>query len=87
MAYLTRLVTPPGGLILDPFGGTGTTAVAALQEHFRVIVCEQDPEYLEIIKARIADQQHEPVSPRPRQAKRPTAELSLPLFDSQPIGP
>jgi site-specific DNA-methyltransferase (adenine-specific) len=53
MQYLVRLVTPPNGLILDPFGGTGTTAAAAIQEGFKIILCEQDAEYAEIIKGRI----------------------------------
>ncbi len=42
MRYLVRLVTPPGGVTLDPFLGSGTTAVAALQEGFRVIGIERD---------------------------------------------
>jgi site-specific DNA-methyltransferase (adenine-specific) len=42
MRYLCRLVTPPGGVVLDPFLGSGTTALAALQEGFRVIGMERD---------------------------------------------
>lgn len=53
MAYLVRLVTPPGGLVLDPFMGSGSTGKAAMREGFRFIGCEMSPEYLEIARARI----------------------------------
>lgn len=56
MAYLVRLVTPPGGTVLDPFMGSGSTGKACMREGFRFIGCELDPEYLEIARARI---QHE----------------------------
>jgi hypothetical protein len=52
MRYLCRLVTPPGGLILDPFAGSGSTGKAALLEGFRVILCEQDETYMPLIDAR-----------------------------------
>ncbi len=55
MRWLCRLVTPPGGLILDPFCGSGSTGVAALAEGFRFIGIEQDAEYVEIAKRRIAN--------------------------------
>jgi DNA modification methylase len=54
MAYLIRLVTPKGGVVLDPFLGSGTTAVAAIQEGVDWIGCEREPEYVAIIEARIA---------------------------------
>jgi site-specific DNA-methyltransferase (adenine-specific) len=54
IAYLIRLVTPKGGTVLDPFMGSGTTAVAAIQEGVDWIGCEQEPEYVAIIEARIA---------------------------------
>jgi site-specific DNA-methyltransferase (adenine-specific) len=53
MRYLCRLVTPPGGVVLDPFMGSGSTGKAALLEGFRFIGCEMSPEYFEIAKARI----------------------------------
>ena len=53
MAYLVRLVTPPGGTVLDPFMGSGSTGKAAMREGFRFIGCEMSPEYLEIARARI----------------------------------
>jgi DNA modification methylase len=43
--YLVRLVTPPGGVVLDPFAGTGTTGQAAFLEGFRAVLVEREPEY------------------------------------------
>jgi len=54
MKYLIRLVVPKGGTVLDPFLGSGTTAVAAIEEGVEWIGCEREPEYVEIIKARVA---------------------------------
>jgi len=54
MRYLCRLVTPPGGVVLDPFMGSGSTGKAALLEGFRFIGCERSPEYVAIARARIA---------------------------------
>jgi DNA modification methylase len=53
MRYLCRLVTPPGGVVLDPFMGSGSTGKAAMLEGFQFIGCEMSPEYFEIAKARI----------------------------------
>lgn len=53
MRYLCRLVTPPGGVVLDPFTGSGSTGKAAMLEGFRFIGCELSTEYAEIAKARI----------------------------------
>ena len=53
MRYLCRLVTPPGGVVLDPFMGSGSTGKAAMREGLRFIGCEMSPEYLEIARARI----------------------------------
>jgi len=46
-------VTPPGGLVLDPFTGSGTTGCAALCEDFRFLGFEQDPEYAEVARERM----------------------------------
>lgn len=54
MAYLLRLVTPPGGIPFDPFMGSGSTGVAAMREGFQFIGIEMDPEYLAIAEKRIA---------------------------------
>jgi site-specific DNA-methyltransferase (adenine-specific) len=53
MRYLCRLVTPPGGIVLDPFMGSGSTGKAAALEGFRFIGIERDPAYLEIARSRI----------------------------------
>jgi site-specific DNA-methyltransferase (adenine-specific) len=53
MSYLCRLVTPPGGLVLDPFMGSGTTGVAALREGFNFIGIEREAEYFALAKARL----------------------------------
>jgi site-specific DNA-methyltransferase (adenine-specific) len=54
MRYLCRLVTPAGGIVLDPFMGSGSTGKAAVLEGFRFIGIERDPEYIDIARARIA---------------------------------
>ena len=54
MRWLCRLITPPGGVILDPFNGSGTTGMAALDEGFRYIGIEREEHYLDISKRRIA---------------------------------
>jgi site-specific DNA-methyltransferase (adenine-specific) len=53
MAYLCRLVTPPGGTVLDPFMGSGTTIKAALSEGFDAIGIERDPAYYAIAQERL----------------------------------
>lgn len=53
MRWLVRLVTPPGGAVLDPFMGSGSTGVAALEEGFDFVGIERDPHYFEIAKRRL----------------------------------
>lgn len=53
MEYLCRLITPPGGIVLDPFMGSGTTGIAAKNLGFDFIGMELNPEYFEIAKRRI----------------------------------
>jgi site-specific DNA-methyltransferase (adenine-specific) len=55
MAWLCRLVTPPGGLVIDPFLGSGTTLLAAQEEGLRGIGIELAPEYVKIATARLQD--------------------------------
>jgi DNA modification methylase len=59
MRYLCRLVTPPKGIILDPFTGSGSTGSAAMLEGFNFIGIEREAEYVEIAKARIEKAQDE----------------------------
>lgn len=53
MRWLVRLVTPPGGTVLEPFAGSGTTVEACLLEGFRCIAIEREPDYLPLIRQRI----------------------------------
>ena len=53
MKYLCRLVTPTGGVVLDPFMGSGSTGMAAKDEGFDFIGIEKEQEYFEIAEARI----------------------------------
>jgi site-specific DNA-methyltransferase (adenine-specific) len=53
MSWLIRMVTPPGGIVLDPFLGSGSTAVAAVGCGFDWIGIELDPEYVAIAEQRL----------------------------------
>lgn len=53
MCWLVRLTCPPGGVVLDPFTGSGTTGIAALREHRRFIGIERDAGYAQIARARL----------------------------------
>jgi site-specific DNA-methyltransferase (adenine-specific) len=54
MQYLVRLVTPRGGIVLDPFMGSGSTGKAAEREGMSFIGIELDPQYIEIARRRIS---------------------------------
>lgn len=54
MRWLVRLVTPPGGLVLDPFAGSGTTGMAAAMEGMRAVLIEREAEYVADINRRLA---------------------------------
>lgn len=51
--WCIRLITPPRGVVLDPFGGSGTTAQAALETGFGCITCDSEPEYIPLILQRL----------------------------------
>jgi DNA modification methylase len=53
MAYLVRLVTAPGGTVLDPFAGSGTTCLAAIEEGMHYVGIEREDEYIAIARARV----------------------------------
>jgi site-specific DNA-methyltransferase (adenine-specific) len=53
MRWLVRLVTPPGGIVLEPFAGSGTTVEACLLEGFRCVAIEREADYLPLIVQRI----------------------------------
>jgi hypothetical protein len=61
MQYLCRLVTPPGGVVLDPFMGSGSTGKAAVLEGFRFVGIEKETEYYAIAEKRIAEAQLQPL--------------------------
>ncbi len=55
MRWLVRLVTPPGGVVLDPFAGSGSTLLAASREGVRCIGVEREPEYAAIARRRFEE--------------------------------
>jgi DNA modification methylase len=61
MRWLVRLVTPPGGTVLEPFAGSGTTVEACILEGFGCVAVERDPDYLPLIRQRI-DRRRDPVA-------------------------
>jgi DNA modification methylase len=82
--WLCRLITPPGGLILDCFLGSGTTGIAAIREGFRLIGIEDDPEYIAIAEARIAEARRRverPHAPAVKVNGPKRRTKTTPLFD------
>ena len=55
MQYLCRLITPTGGVVLDPYMGSGSTGKAAVKEGFSFVGCELDKDYYKIAKERIGN--------------------------------
>jgi site-specific DNA-methyltransferase (adenine-specific) len=53
MQYLCRLITPPGGTVLDPFAGSGSTGEAAYREGFNCVLIEREADYVEDIRERL----------------------------------
>jgi DNA modification methylase len=74
MRWLVRLVTPPGGTVLDPFAGSGTTGIAATLEGFDFIGIEREAEYVEIAKARIEHWQKVPQGTETKAALKQEAK-------------
>lgn len=60
MRWLVHLVTPPGGTVLDPFTGSGSTGIATLQEGFTFIGCERESQYAEIAVHRLTHATRKP---------------------------
>jgi len=83
MRWLVRLVTPRGGLVLDAFGGSGTTGVAAILEGCRFIAAEADADSVETARARLALAERgeiaPPREPKPKQPRK-AAEPQPALF-------
>lgn len=87
MAYLVKLVTPPGGVVLDPFAGSGTTGMACMREGFDAVLIERELEYYQDILRRLdhvkgADT---PLFSAPASSPEPQPEMALPLCGSAGI--
>ena len=57
MSYLCRLITPTGGVVLDPYMGSGSTGKAAVREGFSFVGCELDKDYFDIATARVTNEE------------------------------
>ena len=77
MRYLCRLVTPPGGVVLDPFLGSGSTGRGAVLEGFGFVGIELDPQYLAIARARIEAAHVLPVEAEGIKRPQPVGQLGL----------
>lgn len=71
MRWLVRLVTPAGGVVLDPFAGSGTTGEAAMLEGFDSILIEGEAEHLPLIDVRIARSADDTTPPAPEPEPTP----------------
>ena len=71
MRYLVRLVTRKGGIVLDPFMGSGTTGVAAIQEGMNFVGMEREPHYYEIAQRRISQANTIEQNPKDMQMELP----------------
>ncbi|MBZ9888101.1 site-specific DNA-methyltransferase [Mesorhizobium sp. BR1-1-3] len=79
MQWLCRMVTPPGGVVLDPFAGSGSTGEAAWREGFRAILIEREEEYQADIAERLRLADKGPATRKARAIKQ-VANDNLPLF-------
>jgi DNA modification methylase len=77
MQWLVRLITPPGGVVLDPFAGSGSTGAAAVAEGVRAILIEREAEYQSDIRRRFGG------LPEPVEAA-PEPEPAPPVVDPEP---
>ena len=91
MAWLVRLITPKGGVVLDPFGGSGSTALAAMREGCDAIIIEREAKHADSIRRKVAWARGEGALTaqeilRGQIAKDPggMAGEDTPLFASQP---
>jgi site-specific DNA-methyltransferase (adenine-specific) len=74
MQYLIKMITPPNGIVLDPFCGSGTTGVACKLEGFQFVGMEQDPDYSKIAEGRIKNYKEEKEKTpknKPKEDKQP----------------
>lgn len=75
MQYLIRHITPPGGVVLDPFAGSGTTGVAAQREGFDCILMEAEQEYIDFLESRFG------LQPKESQILDKVEKPTDPIFD------
>lgn len=94
MAWLVRLVCPPGGVVLDPFAGSGTTGLAAMREGCDAILIEREPDHADDIRRRIAWARGEGSLTRQEILRRKLAKepalasgAGTPLFGGDPGAP
>ncbi|MFC2252474.1 site-specific DNA-methyltransferase [Labrys portucalensis] len=81
MQWLCRLITPPGGVVLDPFAGTGTTGEAAFREGFSAVLIEREAEYCDDIARRMVLAEAGPATRKAESAKACFGMLDAgPLF-------
>jgi len=83
MRYLCRLVTPPGGIVLDPFMGSGSTGKAAMPEGFRFVGIEREQAYFEIAGKRIEHAQRQPDLFNQAESAAPVVGVSTPATMQQ----
>lgn len=87
MQWLCRLITPPGGTVLDPFAGSGSTGEAAWREGFNAVLCEREEEYQADIAERLRLASAGPMERKARAIKQ--VDTIGPLFgdnDNNPAG-
>lgn len=84
MEYLVTLVTPPGGLVLDPFAGSGSTGVAALRNKFRSVGIELVEAHFDIAMKRIADASRAAQGLSKQLSGQPSDYAELPMFTQEP---
>jgi len=77
MRYLVRLITPPNGIVLDPFAGTGTTCIAAMLEGFHYIGIDFEPKYCEWAEKRISWYKMNPPKTKKGSARERVREILL----------
>ncbi|TPJ86936.1 MULTISPECIES: site-specific DNA-methyltransferase [unclassified Mesorhizobium] len=80
MQWLVRLVTPPDGVVLDPFAGSGSTGEAAWREGMRCILIEREEEYQTDVAARLSLADKGPTTRKARAIKQAANDNDLPLF-------
>ena len=76
MRYLVKMITPPNGIVLDPFNGSGTTGVACKVEGMNYIGIELDAEYCKISEARIKGWEEETEMPDINQKQEVKSEVA-----------